>query len=175
MKELEIKLLNIDRSKVLKNLKKAKAKKIFAPTKIIETYFTDGKKNSPFTGLRLRTIGRKCELTLKYKRTDSNFLQREELESEVSNYAQMRLILERLGYKAFRERQKIREEYEILGVKIDIDQYPKIPCFLEIEGKSQKQIKSVIKELDLGAYLLSSLTATDLLKSYKVNPDALTF
>ena len=175
MKEVELKILEVSKREVIKKLKLVGAKKVFGPVLVKELYFSDDFENSAYTSLRLRKVGKKNELTLKYKKSKSRFLVREELETEVIDFGVTKAMLEKLGFRVFCQREKMREEYVYRGVKIEIDEYPSIPCFLEIEAKTEALVVQIIKKLGFEKLKTSNATATDVIKSYKANPDNLTF
>ena len=85
--------------------------------------------------LRLRQAGRRHTLAYKGPPHSSRYKSREELESEFSDPASMRRILERLGYAPVFRYEKYRTEYagpDPAGA-VMLDQTP-IGDFLELEG-----------------------------------------
>lgn len=72
-----------------------------------------------------------------------------EIETVVSSGANAKLILELTGLTAYREQEKRRHSFTYKNVVIDIDQWPKIPAYVEIEGPSKEEIKVVSDELGL--------------------------
>ena len=47
-------------------------------------------------------------------------------------------MLEEMGYKAHTYQENKRTRYMLDGVEFDIDSWPYIPTYLEIEGKNEK-------------------------------------
>lgn len=85
--------------------------------------------------LRVRHAGPNATLTYKGPPTPGKHKSREELEMEISDAREARLILERLGFATVFRYQKYRTEYSRpreRGV-VTLDETP-IGCFLEIEG-----------------------------------------
>jgi adenylate cyclase class 2 len=85
--------------------------------------------------LRVRQAGPSATLTYKGPPTPGKHKSREELEMEISDVREARLILQRLGFAAVFRYQKYRTEYRRpreRGV-VTLDETP-IGCFLEIEG-----------------------------------------
>ncbi len=85
--------------------------------------------------LRMRQAGHRHTLAFKGPPTSSRYKSREELESEFSNPASMRRILEGLGYAPVFRYEKYRTEYagpDPAGA-VMLDETP-IGAFLELEG-----------------------------------------
>jgi predicted adenylyl cyclase CyaB len=137
--ETEVKILNIDKSKIVKTLLGIKAEKIFDDE--ISTIFFDFSNNHIFNTkkiLRLRQAGPKSTLTFKKMLTAESVKEAEEYEVEVSNLQTMKVILESLGLRETRNLVKHRTSYKLEKTRFDIDSYKReldnIPTFLEIES-----------------------------------------
>ena len=72
-----------------------------------------------------------------------------ETEMEVPSIESANAILEQLGFAYRNYQEKKRTSYTLDGTEIDIDIWPLIPPYLEIEGKSDEQIHQVVKKLGL--------------------------
>ena len=139
MKEIEIKILGIDRTSLEEKLKSLGAIKVF-DDEIHALYydFPDSsiKKNS--CTLRLRREGPKSVLSLKKDIENREAKVREEHEIEVSDFSGMKYMLETIGLNVWLEMKKHRTSYEFRGVHFEIDAYHDkfsyIPQFMEIEG-----------------------------------------
>jgi len=84
--------------------------------------------------LRLRLDDHGARLTFKgVPRFDGGVKIREELEVEVSDAAEITLLLERLGYEPVRRYQKKREEWHLGACAVALDHTP-IGDFVEFEG-----------------------------------------
>ena len=170
MKEIELKVLNINLEELTEKLLKLGAKKI-SEGLVKEKYF-DFEDKSIFNNnaaFRLREINNRIELTYKLKNIRKNFKISEETEVIVSDFSIMTEILEKLGLKCIKDREKKRVSFLLNGIKAEIDQYPKIPPYLELEGTEV----GIQKVLDLLGYELTNtntMTSTEVLKSYKVDP-----
>jgi len=108
--------------------------------------------------IRLRTNGKDTTLTLKEiksQRMDGT----DEVEVVVSDFDEMNRILNKLGYepKAFQENFRI--EYRLGTVTFDIDIWPGIPAYLEIEGKSEKDVLDALEKLEFSS---DSFTTKDI-------------
>ena len=138
-KEIEIKILGIDRGSLEEKLIALGAEKVF-DNEIHALYYDfpdDAVRNNGCT-LRLRREGEKSVFTLKKDLASTEAKVREEHEIEVSDFTGMKHLLETLGMRAWLEVKKHRTSYEFKGVRFEIDAYHDaysyIPQFLEIEG-----------------------------------------
>ena len=83
-------------------------------------------------------------------------------------------------YNNSRERLKMDSNHILLNIdsqlfkleklKIEIDKYPSIPAYLEIEG-SKKEIENLLKRLGYKLSQTTNMNATSVLKYYNVNPN----
>ncbi|MGH9440992.1 MAG: class IV adenylate cyclase [Thermoanaerobaculia bacterium] len=99
---------------------------------------TDGRLARIGGALRLRVAGNRGVLTLKGRaRFEGNLKVREELETEVGEPEVLRAILARLGFVPRFRYQKRRQELELLGCNVCLDETP-IGCFVEVEGEADR-------------------------------------
>ncbi len=139
MYEIEIKILDIDRKKIERDLMSLGAKQVF-DGEIHAVYYDSpnhAMRNNSDT-LRLRKEGTTSVLTFKRHVEDADAKVREEKEVEVSDFDAMRSILESIGFSRWLETKKHRTSYQLEGVHFEFDKYHEeyeyIPEFLEIEG-----------------------------------------
>lgn len=57
--------------------------------------------------------------------------------------------MERLGYKARSYQENKRHSFELNGVSIEIDTWPLIPTYVEIEGSSESEVLATLELLGL--------------------------
>jgi adenylate cyclase class 2 len=141
MKEIEVKILEIDKQKIEKTLIDLGAEKVFDGH--IQTYFLDFKDGTIVKAknvLRLRKEKGKTELTYKKVHSTQTAKQAEEYSVQVSDLEEMKKILENLGLDETESMEKHRVSYTLQNVRFDIDryldQYEYIPEFLEIEAEN---------------------------------------
>lgn len=140
MKEIEIKILGIDKKAVEESLVSLGAKKIFDDDIYALYYdFSNTALKDSGCALRLRREGARSVLCLKKVVESREAKIREEHELEVSDFNTMKYLLEGLGLNAWLEMGKHRTSYELRGAHFEIDEYQDaynyIPAFLEIEGR----------------------------------------
>jgi len=71
----------------------------------------------------------------------------EELETTVGDMDKATAILEAIGLVAARHQEKRRHSYKLDGVAVDIDTWPQVPSYVELEGPSEEAIKAVAAKL----------------------------
>ena len=98
--------------------------------------------------IRLRSNGEFATLTIKEiksLRIDGT----KELEIVVSDFEDTNEILMKLGYEPRTFQENFRIEYTLDGVNFDLDKWPMIPPYLEIEGQSEEMIAKMVSALGL--------------------------
>ena len=96
--------------------------------------------------LRLRKIDDKTKLTYKEhsKHTvDGTY----EIEFGIDDYEKAKLLFEKIGLVPFRHQQKKRHTFKFNAVIVDIDTWPKIPTYVELEGDSEYALKDTAERL----------------------------
>ncbi|MBR3211329.1 MAG: CYTH domain-containing protein [Bacilli bacterium] len=142
--EYEVRILEIDRKDFEKRLEKLHAK--FCWDHVQKRYVYDFHPKEKSKWIRLRTNGEKTTLTIKNLVT-SEIDGTQELELEVDNFDRCNLLLKELGYEPKGYQENRRVQYEINGVEVDIDDWPKIPTYVEIEGASEEAVYNVVEAL----------------------------
>lgn len=159
--EYEVRVLEINQKELEKKLKKLNAK--FEWDLFQKRYVYDFIPKEDGKWIRLRTNGKKTTLTIK-NITSSKIDGTQELEIEVDSFEKTNLMLKELGYipKGYQENRRIK--YQLNGVEIDIDMWPNIPTYLEIEGTSEEV---VYHTLEILGYKKEEATAKDVEKIYQ--------
>lgn len=153
--EYEVRILEIDVPSIKKKLDEVGA--TFGWDRLQRRYVYDFIPKLDGKWIRLRTNGIKNTLTIKDVVT-SKIDGTRELEIEVDDFDKTNLILQELGYehRAYQENRRI--QYKLNGVEIDIDSWPMIPTYLEIEGSSEEE---VYKTVELLGFDKSDTTSRD--------------
>ena len=162
MIENEIRILNINEEEFIAYLEKKGAVKTGSWIQKRKTY--DFHPIKPGKWIRLRTNGSDTTLTIKEVIDKTKVDGVKEIEIEVSDFDKTDKILEELGYfaRSFQENKRIRYIYK--DVEFDIDTWPLIPTYVEIEGDSVCKIEEVLKEF---SYKEEDLTTLDVRSIYK--------
>lgn len=151
MKEVEVKIRNIDKELIIKKIEKLGAAKIFTG-RVIDYRFDTPDRDLSRQGkaLRIRQKGRYIYLNLKGKKKSiDNITGREEIGVKLSNFKIMHKILNELGFIKIFELNKYRTEYRLDKITFDIDEYLGMPPILEIESDSYEAVEKYIEELEI--------------------------
>lgn len=159
--EYEVRVLEIDREELVKKLEELGAKTEW--DRVQKRYVYDFIPKIDGKWIRLRTNGDKTTLTIKNV-VSSKIDGTQELEIEVNNFERCHLILKELGYEAKGYQENRRAHYSLFGVDIDIDTWPKIPTYLEIEGASEEAVYHVLEVLGFDK---GDVTTMDVQKIYE--------
>ena len=142
--EYEVRVLEIDQERIIKRLEELGAE--FQWDYIQKRYVYDFIPKINGKWIRLRTNGKKTTLTIKNV-VSSEIDGTQELEIEVDNFERCNLILKELGYESKGYQENRRRQYILNGVEIDIDSWPLIPTYMEIEGPSEEAVYNVLNAL----------------------------
>ena len=159
--EYEARILEIDKDKLIKRLNKLNAKFVGEFNQKRYVYNIIPKADGKW--LRLRTNGKKTTLT--YKSVEKNSIDgTKELEIEVDNFENTNSLLELAGIKNKGYQENNRVQYVLDDVEIDIDTWPMIPTYVEIEGKSEESVLNIIKKLEKNDKKITTLDVQSLYK-----------
>lgn len=171
-KELTVKVLDIDLADVTARLNKAGAHKAFDQALTRTLIFDHPNLRLRQVGkvLRLRQVGSKVFLSIKQGEQNHNsspFSRVNESEIKLDDFYQAFSLFEGLGFQAFRYQEKKRTGWTYPGgVKIEIDEFPKIPPYMEIEADSEEKIKNFLARIDMKLDDTVKISATEVLKKY---------
>ena len=87
-----------------------------------------------------------------------------EYEISTNSFEDTNLLLNALGLIRRNYQEKIRHSFIYKDAKIEIDKWPIINPYLEIECDDENVIREVIKLLELDKYDIVSLNTTDVYK-----------
>ena len=159
--EYEIRILEIDKEKIIEKLEELGAKKIGEFNQ--KRYVYDLKPVQEDKWIRLRTNGYGTTLTYKSIETDT-IDGTKEVEIKVEDFNTANEFLNKIGFVARNYQENNRIQYFLDDVEIDIDTWPMIPTYLEIEGKSKKEVNDMIKKLNLEGAKLTLLNCNSIYK-----------
>ena len=74
-------------------------------------------------------------------------------------------ILTKIGLKARNYQENRRHQFKYKNTEIDIDTWPLIPTYVEIEGKDEQTIKEVCADLGLNYEKATTMDVTDIYKN----------
>ena len=164
--EYEIRILEIDHDEMVKKLEELGAELKFS--RMQKRYVYDFNPVEPNKWIRLRTNGETTTLTIKNvaaKTIDGT----KEQEVEVSDFDEMNGILESLGYKSRGYQENKRTQYILDGVEIDLDEWPLIPEYMEIEGKDSYEVMKILNKLGIDKDRITTLDVASVYDQYGID------
>lgn len=156
MEEIEVKFLNINPEEIQKKLEGIGAEKVgeyFQKWRVFD--YPDWRLDKQGAWLRLRDEG-DGRVTLSFKQrlgmsdqTGSNDTGMEEIEAHVNDFDKVVAIFQKLGFieKHYAEKKRIRWKKD--DTEFDIDFYPELEPYLEIETTSWEKIDEMTALLGL--------------------------
>lgn len=161
--EYEVRVLEIDKEKLIKKLESLGATKVadFNYKRRIFNFTPETDKK----WIRLRTDGNKTTLTIKELQSleiDGT----KEMEIEVSSFEETNNILNELGYYSHKYQENKRTRYILNDVELDIDSWPYIPTYLEIEGKNEEAVKDMIELLEVDKTKVTSIDVQGVFRTF---------
>lgn len=172
-KEIETRFLDINKDEL--------AKKIIAlggvdkgEEKLEETIFhaADMSWIGKRKFVRLRKTKDKVKLTYK-ENAEQTIDSAREIELEVSDLDKCSKFFNKIGLKAMRQIEKYRHTFKLGDVTIDIDTWPKIPVYAEVECPSVESLKNICDKLGLDWEKRFDGDAREVFRRYGHNMDDL--
>ncbi len=164
--EFETKILDVNVELMKQLLEEIGA--IFVKEKFQQRYVYDFTPVNPDSWVRLRTDGSKTTLTIKEIHSD-DVDGTKELEVVVDNFEVMHSLLKKLGYNARAYQENRRTSYTLDGVDIEIDEWPMIPPYVEIEGKSVEEVETIVKLLGNDMSETTAINTTKVYANYGID------
>ena len=142
--EIEATFININKDQLRAQLKELGAKLLQPETLMRRTIFNI----DDHSFVRVRDEGNR--ITMSYKRLDALSLSgMKEICLDVNNYDDAINFVKVCGLQPKAVQETLREEWELDGVELDIDTWPWLPTFVEIEGPIETAVKTVAEKLGL--------------------------
>ena len=151
MREVEVKIRNIDKDEIIEKIKALGARRVFSG-RVIDFRFDTPERDLSRQGkaLRIRQKGKYIYLNLKgKKKSRDNITGRDEIGVKISNFRIMQRILNELGFIKIFELNKYRTEYRLDDINFDIDEYVGLAPILEIESTNYERVEKYIEELEI--------------------------
>lgn len=146
MLEIEVKILEINKEEIISKLENLWALKTFS-WDIENDFFY----NAEWKRVRLRKMWGKNFITYKVKKENVLAKSNHEYELEFFDYETMFTILENIWFKHYWNSNKKRISYHVENIAFDIDDFPGIPTFIEVEAQTTE---NVIKWVELLWYTM---------------------
>jgi len=147
--EIETRFLDVHKAEIITKLKRLGAVDK-GEEKLHEIIFYDNNLTwlAEHTFVRLRKNNHGVTLTFKQNK-EQKVDSAQEIEFEVSDMEEAKSFLQAIGLTAYRIVEKYRHTFTLDTVTIDIDTWSKIPVYVELEGGTVEDLKSVSRKLGL--------------------------
>lgn len=147
--EVEVRFLEIDPIQLKSKLTQLGAQDL-GEELLKETIFSDeaGKWPAKQTRIRIRTSSKGIKLAYKEHHEDSA-TGTTEIEFEIGDAEKCAALLKKLHVIPWREQEKKRHTFQLGEVTVDIDTWPQVPTYVELEGPSEEALKQAAKQLGL--------------------------
>ena len=150
--EIETKVLDIETGEIVKKLTALGAEKVSETRLFVTWYHFKGTKQGDdpwFLRIRGNSEGIH-EVTWKAK---SDILgtarKHKEINFQIAEPEKLADLFEELGLEDYAHQEKDRTTFTYKSWQFDLDQYPKMSAFLEIEGQSEAHVKEAMKLLGI--------------------------
>ena len=166
--EYEVKILDIDVDSIKKTLDWLGVRYLWKVDQ--QRYVYDFNPVNPNKWLRLRKKWDKVELTMK-EMSDDSITGTKELEIGVDSFEKTHALLWELWYfeKAYQE--NTRESYILDWVEIEIDSWPLIPSYLEIEWNSVEEVEKIVRKIWFSMTYTTSINTNKVYKKHGIDLD----
>lgn len=149
--EIEVRFLEIDKDFLIARLHELGA--VDEGEKMLEEVICYDKdllwRDGATKILRVRKTGERVILSYKDRPGGDTVDGTIEYEFAAPSMQTALLFLEALGYPAYRHQQKRRHTFILGGVMVDIDTWPRIPAYVELEGEGEQALKDAAHKLGL--------------------------
>lgn len=165
--EYEATFLDINKDEIRKTLKKIGAKLVKPEFMQKRVVFDLPAGYNGRSWLRVRD--EQDKITMSYKEVNGSKIEdQKEINLVINNFDKGAEFLEAVGCikKSYQETK--RELWELDGVEICIDTWPFLEPFVEVEGKSEKEVRAVSEKLGFD-YSMAWFCATTLIYNKKYN------
>ncbi len=96
--------------------------------------------------MRLRDEGNQVAITIKEVHAET-VDGTKETEIVVDDFNEASLLLEKLGFVPDIYSENRRTSFELQGAKIELDYWPRVPPYLEVEADSKEKVKEIVELL----------------------------
>jgi adenylate cyclase class 2 len=169
--EYEAKILEIDPEAVARLIEQAGG--VHVADRTMRRYVYDLKQGDASRWIRLRDTG--SEVTLCVKEIVSDAVDGvRETEVTVGDFDTAHALVGILGYRAKAYQENRRSSWLLAGVRLEIDSWPLIPPYLEIEGDSTEEVYEALRRIGLSFDSLTSENTTAVYARYGIDLKAVT-
>ena len=112
-------------------------------------------------GITPKTIRKSVRDAIKATQTEDI-----EVEFKADSFEVANEFLNKIGFMPRNYQENKRIQYTLDNVEIDIDTWPMIPTYLEIEGNSEEEVNNMVKKLGLSNLKITTLNCDDIYREF---------
>lgn len=167
MDEIEIKVIEVEKAKILGALRKLGAQKVCEGKQYTAIFdFPDLRLKNNKEVLRLREFGGRKFMTFKRLISDKGVKRSKEVETDLVDLGQTEKILLELGLRKVTEFTSEREKYTIGDTLFEFQRYEGIPEYMEIEARSPEVISDYLSKLKISRDTVKTWGGMQLFRYY---------
>ena len=148
--ELEVSVLDIDAQDIVRRLRKIRAKQTQKTRLVVDWFRLKGTREGQdawYLRIRSYSSGRH-EVTWKAKSDAAGIARKhKEINFDIEDSTALVDLFIELGLEKYAHQEKDRLSFSLHNWRFDIDQYPNMPAYLEIEGRNEPHVKKAIELL----------------------------
>ncbi len=152
MQEIETKVLEVNIEEVKSVFAALGAKEIQNTRLVVDWYGPKGVGASEqpwYLRIRTTTDGKNEVSWKSLPKITGNTRHSDEVNINVDNAQMAKSLFESIGLENYAHQEKDRISFTLKDWNFDLDQYPGMPAYLEIEGKTHEHVQEAIKLLNL--------------------------
>lgn len=149
-KEIEVSFLDINIDDMRARLKKAGATCVVPMRRMKRAMFYTPEMQSGDNDAFLRVRDEGDKITMTYKNKQGNKIDSvDEVETSVGDFDKTLLMLEKMGHTPTSYQESDRESWILGEAKVEIDRWPHLSPYIEIEGESEQMLQNTAERLGL--------------------------
>jgi adenylate cyclase class 2 len=152
--EYEAKFYFVSKEKIRQKLQQVGAK-LITPERLLKiAVFTSTEKSSiNGTYARVRDEGDKITMSIKtHAHHGGSMEDQKEICLKIDDFEQGKLFLENLNLRCKAYHEKLRETWHFKGAEVEIDSYPALEPYIEIEAKNEAKVWESAKLLEVDQF-----------------------
>jgi adenylate cyclase class 2 len=168
--EFEAKLLDVEPDEMANRIRSLGGRRI--GSRLLRRYVYDIRAGDASRWIRLRDTGAEVTLTVKEIAHDG-IDGTTETEVVVGDFETTNELLRRIGFEPKSYQENRRTSFELAGAQLELDRWPRIPPYLEIEGRSREHVLEVSRMLGASADDLTGENTTKVYARYGIDLPAI--
>ncbi|MGW5258140.1 class IV adenylate cyclase [Streptomyces sp. NPDC004012] len=169
--EFEAKALDVDPAEIALLITDAGGTRTIGP-RLMRRYVYDTIPAVPGRWVRLRDTGTDVTLCVKQITTDA-VDGTHETEIAVDSFEEAAALLRLTGLTPRGYQENRRTSYTLGSVRLEVDEWPRIPPYLEIEGDDESQVWASAAALGIDRDHLTSINTTKVYSLYGIDLDSI--